>query len=89
MLLSREAWSWGKVPDRQLHRWSTGSSVHLHPASNPRPAGMTFKKKKREVCCGLFWCGVLLLLLFSFPQKKSTFPFSSVKYNDSYLVRVN
>lgn len=83
MLLSREAWSWGKVPDRQLHRWSTGSSVHPHPASNPRPAEMTLKKKKKKKG-GLLWFS----LLFFFPTKKAHF-LLAVKYNDSYLVTVN
>lgn len=75
MLLSREAWSWGKVPDWQLHRWSTGSSVHLHPASNPRPAGMTFKKKKERglLWFVLVWCFVVVVVFF--PTKKKHISF--------------
>lgn len=48
-LWSRENWSWGKGPDRLLHRWwSRGSSVHPHPAPhvpNPRLQGWPLKMR--------------------------------------------
>lgn len=79
MLLSREDLPWQKGTDWQLQRWKTGSSVLPHPApcaSNPRPAGMTFKNER------VFFRFVL------FYHRKAHLS-SPLKYNDTYLVTVN